>query len=194
MTRQLAWVAFAVGCYSSSPLPPPEPPKPVPAVAAPDPSAPPEGYVEVTADRVVEMQGGDSAVLLVDQADQLVLPIVIGGTEALSIELRLRGEHARRPLTHDLLDDILQRMHASLAKVQVDELRDDVGGGGVFIGSLTLRVDKHVLHIDARPSDAIALAIGNHVPIYVARSVLVKAGISFERMGPLPPAPTGTSG
>src|SRR5262249_35428984 len=77
-----------------------------------------------------------------------------------------------RPLTHDLMDSTLHELHAKVVKVQVDELRD-----GVFIGSIFVRSGNRVFRVDARPSDAIALAIGNHVPIYVARAVLDEAGI-----------------
>jgi bifunctional DNase/RNase len=171
--RMLAILA-AVGC-GAAPPPPPQAPPPKPAEPS-EATGMPVGYVEVRPLQIVEL-GEGGAILLVDPTAERVLPIFIGGTEAASIDVRMRNDKAPRPLTHDLLDALLARLHATLVKVQVDER-----GGGVFIGSLTLRVDKHVLHIDARPSDAIALAIGNHVPIYVAKQVMDEAGMRRDEL------------
>src|SRR5262249_29429298 len=102
----------------------------------------------------------------------VALPIFIGGTEGSSIDLRMKGEKPPRPLTHDLLDSILRELHASIVQVQVDALV-----GNVFHGSILLRTNGRVIRIDARPSDAIALAIGSRAPIYVAQAVLDQAGI-----------------
>jgi hypothetical protein len=126
--------------------------------------------------------GDSAAVLLVDQGVKVALPIFIGGTEGTSIDLRLRGEKPPRPFTHDLLESMLKRLNATIVKVQVDALRDNVFHGSVFI-----RANGRVMRIDARPSDAIALAIGNRVPIYVAKKVLDEAGIdpnSLQRQTP----------
>jgi bifunctional DNase/RNase len=131
----------------------------------------PDGYVRMEARDVVSIpQGG--AVLLVDPEGALVLPIAIGGTEALSIALRLNSQPAPRPLTHDLLDSVIRQLGGELVKVQVDRVE-----GGVFIGSIYIRTASGLRRIDARPSDAIALAIGNRVPIYVARAVLDQSGV-----------------
>jgi bifunctional DNase/RNase len=140
----------------------------------------PLGYVEVAPDRVVAL-GDRGALLLVDAASNLALPIFIGGTEAISIDGRLRGEKPSRPLTHDLLDHVLESLHASLVKAQVDELRQ-TEDGGVFIGSIFVRANGRIIKLDARPSDAIALAIGHHTPIYVARSVLDQAGVAWDEL------------
>ena len=116
------------------------------------------------------------AVVLSDAEDQnVVVPIFIGGTEALSIELRMRHEPPKRPLTHDLLDAMLREMRAELVKVHVDNIQD-----GVFYGRVFLKHGGRAIEINARPSDAIALAIGAGVPIFVAKSVLDEAGIYRE--------------
>ena len=167
--------AVMVGCASA----PPPSQLPVQPQESQEPSLPtgiPEGYVEVRALEVVALDEG-GAVLLVDPAAERVLPIFIGGTEAASIDVRMRNVHAPRPLTHDLLDSLLQRLHAQLVKVQVDELRD-----GVFIGSVFVRANGRVFRVDARPSDAVALAIGNHVPIYVAKQVMDAAAIRRDEL------------
>jgi bifunctional DNase/RNase len=153
-----------------------------------EPTGLPAGYVTVSAATVVPT-GTGAAVLLLDEESDRVLPIFIGGTEATSIDLRLKGEAPIRPLTHDLFDASLARLGASLVKVHVDSLRD-----GIFIGSVFVReAGGRVIRIDARPSDAIALAIGNKVPIYVAREVLDEAGITRDELenrgGTPPPTP-----
>lgn len=131
----------------------------------------PADYVEMRAAKVVAL-GDSAAVLLVDEGVKVALPIFIGGTEGTSIELRLRGEKPPRPFTHDLLESMLRKLDATIVKVHVDALR-----AGVFHGSVFLRAKGRVIRIDARPSDAIALAIGSHAPIYVAKAVLDEAGI-----------------
>ena len=170
-------VVLAIGCSGSQPLVP-APVAKAPPVDPGEPTGLPKGYVEVRADRIVPL-GEQDALLLVDEPDNLVLPIFIGGTEGLSIQGRLLGVPPVRPLTHDLLDHVLLRLHAKLVQVQVDSLRHD-GEGGVYIGSIFVKADGHVFKLDARPSDAVALAIGDHVPIYVARSVLEEAGYKWD--------------
>lgn len=170
---------------ATKPAPTPE------SIAAPRaPAAPikPEGYVTMTVLGVLSVDGGN-AVVLVDENHEFLVPLRIGGTEAASIALRHGGDKFVRPLTHDLLDAALQRLGAVLLQVQVDELRDSI-----FIGSVFVSFDGRVIELDARPSDAIALALGNHAPIYVARKVVQEAGIrarDFPQPAPdkMKPAP-----
>lgn len=157
----------------------PRPPPPLP----PEPSGPPEGYVEMRALRVAPLPQGD-AVLLADPAETIILPIFVGGTEALSIQLRLAHEPYERPLTHDLVDSVVEELGGTIARAQVDELR-----GSTFIGSLWIRREGRLVKLDARPSDAIAMAIGAAVPIYVARSVMDAAGVPVHS----PAAPPGAA-
>jgi hypothetical protein len=177
------WIAvIAVACGSSPPPPPAAPAAPRPKPAEPSEQAGlPAGYVEAQVLRVAATHEG-AAVLLLDESSGSVLPIFIGGTEATSIDLRQRGVPPQRPLTHDLLDAIVKRMRGTLVKVQVDELRD-----GVFFGSVFIRVTdevgtRRIIKFDARPSDALALAIGNKVPVYVAKKVLEEAGIAKDEI------------
>lgn len=137
----------------------------------------PAGYVDAQVMQVVALSDGNGAVLLLDEAGSRVLPIFIGGTEATSIELRMRGVPRPRPLTHDLLDATIKKLRGKLVKVHVDELRDDVFHGSVFI-----RIDRRIIKFDARPSDALGLAIGNKVPIYVAKKVLDAAGVDKDEI------------
>jgi bifunctional DNase/RNase len=165
-------------------------PAPAPVVApvvevAPDPVTKPAGYVELRVLDVVSMGEGDT-LLLVDDASNIVVPIVIGGTEGMAIMGRVRGVPPRRPLTHDLLEDAVRRLGGKIVKVQIDELRD-----GVFHGSVHIRTAKgKIVRLDSRASDAVALGIGNGVPIYVARQVLDEAGLDRDKVMPQI-APTG---
>jgi uncharacterized protein len=140
---------------------------------------PPATHIEMTVAGVVTTTQGGKVVLLVDGADKVALPIFIGGTEALSIELRLKKERYARPLTHDLLESVTKQLGGEIEKVQVDDLRDNV-----FIGTVFLRAGRRVSEIDARPSDAIALAIGAEAPIFVARKVVEAAGVNKDELDP----------
>lgn len=97
------------------------------------------------------------------------LPIIIGATEAQSIALEMEGIKPPRPLTHDLMKNIITAFGAELAEVVIDELRD-----GTFYAKLS--IDNQL--IDSRPSDAIALAVRYGAQIFVASSVMDEA--SFE--------------
>lgn len=137
----------------------------------PEPPEKPGGYVIARVLDVVSIGQGD-AVLLVDPANERVVPIFVGGTEALSIRLRAAGERFHRPLTHDLLDSIVKRMGGEVVKVHVDDLK-----GNTFVGRVYVWTGDRLVDVDARPSDAIAIALGNHAPIYVAKRVFDAAGI-----------------
>ena len=149
--------------------------------------------VEMKVAAVVPSKGGGAAVLLVEAASRgtpspaaqggsparrKVVPIFVGAAEALSIDLRLNKRRPERPLTHDLLDSIVRELGAKVVRVQVDELRD-----GVFIGTVFVqRPGERVARVDARSSDAIALALGNGLPIWVARKVIDAAGVNPESL------------
>jgi bifunctional DNase/RNase len=151
---------------------PAAPESPSPDIKAPEikPSegapAPPQGYVIMKVADVVPTSQGN-AVLLTDEAEERMLPIFVGGTEALSIQLRLDAKRYERPLTHDLLDNLVGKLGGDLVKVQVDEIR-----GSVFVGSVFVRQAGKIISVDARPSDAIALALGRRAPIFVASKVM----------------------
>jgi bifunctional DNase/RNase len=156
----------ASSTVKAAPAPPAEA-----AEKTPERPLPPASYIEMEAVNVAPTPQG-LAVVLGDKAGTVLLPIFVGGTEALSIELRMRQEKRERPLTHDLLDSVFRELRADLVKVHVDAVRDNVFFGRVFLSHNGRQVE-----IDARPSDAIALAVGAGVPIFVAASVLQEAGI-----------------
>jgi bifunctional DNase/RNase len=134
----------------------------------------PVGYERATVWDVVPSANG-AAVLLLDSSRTAVLPIFVGVTEAITIELRMGGKTYPRPLTHDLLGALLRELGAAPVKVQVDDVRDDT-----FIGSVFVRQGERILQLDARPSDAIAIALGSSVPLYVSRAIMLSAGVPRE--------------
>jgi bifunctional DNase/RNase len=151
--------------------PPPSAPEPeAPPPREPKKPEPPPDYVEMHALRI-EPSGDGAALVLADEAGTVMLRIFIGGTEATSIRLRMERRAYPRPLTHDLLDAAVRKLGGQVWKVHIDDLRS-----GTFIGRVFVRKGERILDLDARPSDAVALAIGDGVPLYVAKQVLEAAG------------------
>jgi uncharacterized protein len=138
---------------------------------------PPVGYVEMTVAGVVGTASG-SAVVLVDPGRRLGIPVFIGGTEALSIQLRLDGKKYDRPLTHDLLDTVVGKLGGRIVAVRVDKLENEI-----FFGTVLLQRGERIEEIDSRVSDALALAIGNRAPIYVAKKVIERSGVDVRELG-----------
>src|SRR5262245_23802490 len=171
-------IALLPGCGGSAPPPPAPPPPAAPVEEPPDPVVKPPGYVEVHPLKVIE-RGDAAALLLVDEATNLIVPIYIGGTEGLSIKHRMNGTSPPRPLTHDLLDAAVKKLKGSIVKVHVDALKDNVYHGSVYI-----RAGRRVHRLDARSSDAIALALGNRAPIYIAQDVLDATGVPRDKLLP----------
>ncbi len=150
----------------------------VPWLAAPAlaqaPGGCPAGYVEMTVQGVVPTEQG-MAVVLKPEKEEVLLPIWIGEAEAFSIRLRLERRRFERPLTHDLLDAVVRELGGKLVKIHVDDLK-----GNTFVGMIFIQQGKKMISVDSRPSDAIALAVGNRLPIYVSQKVIDRAGIRKE--------------
>lgn len=109
-------------------------------------------------------------VVLRDEDNQVFLPIWIGVFEANAIALRIENVEPPRPMTHDLLRSVLDQVGARVQKVVISDLQDNT-----FFALIHVDRSGEELRIDARPSDAIALALRAEVPIYVLRPVLEKA-------------------
>ena len=109
-------------------------------------------------------------VVLYEAVEEIFLPIWIGVFEANAIALRIEGVEPPRPMTHDLLFSSLESLGAEVARVTISDLRDNT-----FYAVITLRGADGELHLDARPSDAIALALRAQAPIFALRSVLESA-------------------
>jgi len=128
----------------------------------------------------VHVLTGQHVVLLQQKDANRLLPIWIGPDQAHSIATRIAGVASERPLTHDLMMDILTKLGAEITRIVVKELVSDETGGGIFHGSLFMQLGGKELEIDCRPSDAIALAVRCDARILVAESVLDRSAILAE--------------
>jgi hypothetical protein len=132
--------------------------------------------VEVVIDSIrVSLMSQQRIVILREQNAERYLPIWIGVYEAESITIALQEVEVARPLTHDLLTSVFRQLEAHILRVEVISLRDDT-----YFGNIVVEKNGHLLNIDSRPSDALAVAVRAHVPILVARSVMDSAGIIPE--------------
>jgi bifunctional DNase/RNase len=134
-------------------------------------------FVEMQVDSIrVHMPSGQHVVILKEKETERYLPIWIGIYEANAIALKITGITPERPITHDLLANILQSAEMRLEKIQVTSLTNEV-----FFARLFLAVNGKKVEIDSRPSDAIALAVRMTCPILVSQDVLDKAGVFPEK-------------
>src|SRR5258707_13883924 len=122
-----------------------------------------------------DLVGKQPIVLLKTAEGNRYLPIWIGHPEAAAILMKLQGATAPRPLTHDLLVNILGELEVEVVHVTVTELRENT-----FYASITVKQDGSEIEIDSRSSDAIAVAVRAQVPIYAADSVIEESAIEFE--------------
>jgi bifunctional DNase/RNase len=122
-----------------------------------------------------DMVGKQPIVLLKTVDGNKFLPIWIGHPEAAAILMKLQGASTPRPMTHDLLSDVLDQMEAKCEKVSVTELRDNT-----FFASITISMNGSEMEIDSRPSDALALAVRTSAPIFAADEVIEESAIEFE--------------
>ena len=122
-----------------------------------------------------EPVGKQPIVLLKTADDDKFLPIWIGHSEAAAILMKLQGATPPRPMTHDLLSDVVAELQGEVVKVVVTELRENT-----FYAQITIVQDGRELEIDSRPSDAIALAVRCDAQIFAADDVIEESGIDFE--------------
>lgn len=125
--------------------------------------------------------GGAYALILKEINGSRRLPIIIGAFEAQSIALEMEGIKPPRPLTHDLMKNIIDSMGVAVAEVVISELRD-----GTFYAKLNLEASAENQEVDSRPSDAIALAVRFGVPIFVSDKVMEEASFLPENEEALP--------
>jgi hypothetical protein len=119
---------------------------------------------------------GKQPIVLLKTADgNRYLPIWIGHPEAAAILMKLQGADAPRPLTHDLLVNILGELEVEVSRVTVTELRENT-----FHASITVVHDGNEIEIDSRSSDAIAVAVRAQAPIFAADAVIEESSIEFE--------------
>jgi hypothetical protein len=125
-------------------------------------------FVQMELHKIIISEMQDSQIIVLREVDgDRNFPIVIGSTEALAIDRRLKGIPTQRPLTHDLLASIIEQMGGTIERIEINDLSDHT-----FFALIHIRKNGEVLEIDSRPSDAIALGVATTVPIYVADHVL----------------------
>lgn len=123
----------------------------------------------------VELPSNQPIVLLKEADGDRYLPIWIGAVEATAIAFALQGIETPRPMTHDLLRDILAETRVAVERILISELIDQT-----FYALIRMSADGKTVEVSSRPSDAIALAVRVNAPIYAAEEVLDQAGIELR--------------
>jgi bifunctional DNase/RNase len=120
---------------------------------------------------IIDEKNHDQAIVLREKGGNRQIPIVIGFVEASSIQMRISGVTAPRPLTHDLLAATIQALESSVEYVLIDDLVD-----GTFFAKLCLKNhDGSLVLVDCRPSDGIALSVRLNIPVFVEEKVFEQA-------------------
>jgi len=134
--------------------------------------------IAVRVDRVtLDAHTNRFVVILKDDVNNKWLPIVVGNTEAQAIALQLENVSPPRPLTHDLIKNLLESVKAKISRVVVSDLRENT-----YYAVLSMKLNGQSTEIDARPSDAIALALRMHAPIFVSDEVMSKASVDDKEI------------
>lgn len=126
--------------------------------------------VKMNLARIVIVDSEDekmSMIVLREIEGERAFPILIGVHEAYAIDRRLKGIVVQRPLTHDLVERMIEQLDCQMERIVISELRDST-----FYAKLVLRRDGELVEIDSRPSDAIAIGAGTPTPIFVDDSIL----------------------
>lgn len=126
----------------------------------------------------VSLMNYNRVVVLKEKGSSRYLPIWIGAAEADAIAVRLQGVSVARPMTHDLLTNVLGEFGSKVVRVVVHDLSNDTFFARVFVSA-----EGRELEIDSRPSDAIALAVRSEAPIFVEEAVLEQAGVTLDEAG-----------
>lgn len=120
---------------------------------------------------------GMTPLVIISNKEGKIMPIYVGMSEGVSINSALNNEVTPRPMTHDLMTTIIERLDARITEVFIDEIKD-----GVYYARLSLSYNGSTIEIDARPSDCISLAIRTGSPISVRRSVFESSEIHEDEL------------
>ncbi|MEE9520909.1 MAG: bifunctional nuclease family protein [Dehalococcoidales bacterium] len=146
--------------------------------------------IEMAIDSIrVSLMNYQRVVILKEKEAERYLPIWIGPAEADAIAVKLQGVTVPRPLTHDLLQSVIDSLGGKVDSIIVCDLKNDT-----FYAKIILNVDGGVVEVDSRPSDALALAVRVGVPIYAEEVVLNQAGIFLDKETGKPVVPGGEVG
>jgi bifunctional DNase/RNase len=126
--------------------------------------------IPVELSRIIINEGSDQQVIVLKELNgPRSFPIVIGIVEIFAIDRRLKGMTPPRPMTHDLIQNMIDGMGGRIQKIVVNDLRNHT-----FYALITIEIDGRVVEIDSRPSDAIAIGVATNAPLYVADHVFEK--------------------
>ena len=135
--------------------------------------------IAVRVDRVtLDTSTNRFVVILRDDINGRWLPIVVGSTEAQAIALQLEKINPPRPLTHDLIKNLLDSIKALVTRIVVNDLRENT-----YYAAISLKTNGTTHEVDARPSDAIALALRVQAPIFVEETVMKRAAVLEQLPG-----------
>ncbi len=124
--------------------------------------------IEMELSRIIINETSDQQIIVLkERHGHRSFPIVIGIVEIFAIDRRLKGIEPPRPMTHDLLDGVIESLGATIEKIVINDLRNHT-----FYAQIYLSLNGRTVTIDSRPSDAIALGTASNTPIYVAEHVL----------------------
>ena len=141
----------------------------------------PPPFVEMEVKGVrLDAAGNSPVVLLADKEGKKALPIWVGLLEANAIDKELRNNTSPRPMTHDLLYSILAQAHVKVKEVRIVDIKNNI-----YYATLFLTINKGVVEIDARPSDAIVIALKSKIPILVSAKILEAQGIGLAKKSAL---------
>ena len=126
--------------------------------------------IEVELSKIIINEASDQQIIVLkERYGQRSFPIVIGIVEIFAIDRRLKGITPPRPMTHDLLDSVIQKLGAKIERIIVNDLRNHT-----FYARIVLSMNGKILEVDSRPSDAIALGAATSAPIFVSEQVFEK--------------------
>jgi len=126
--------------------------------------------VEVELSRIIINETSDQQIIVLKERNgERSFPVIIGIVEIFAIDRRLKGIQSPRPMTHDLIDNVIDGLGVKVDKIVISDLRNHT-----FYAKIYLSSDGRIVEVDSRPSDAIALGVGSNAPIYVAEHVLDK--------------------
>jgi hypothetical protein len=129
--------------------------------------------VEAELSRIIINETSDQQIIVLKERNgKRSFPIVIGIVEIFAIDRRLKGIQPPRPMTHDLLDSVIENLGAKIEKIVISDLRNHT-----FYAKIYLSSDGQTVEIDSRPSDAIALGAASNAPIYVAEHVFERTSL-----------------
>ncbi len=129
--------------------------------------------VEAELSRIIINETSDQQIIVLKERNgKRSFPIVIGIVEIFAIDRRLKGIQPPRPMTHDLLDSVIENLGAKIEKIVINDLRNHT-----FYAKIYLSSNGQTVEIDSRPSDAIALGAASNAPIYVAEHVFERTSL-----------------